>query len=218
MKLERLINDESIDNLVETVFPKKNESKDLVNETGDHDLAVGNKPKCEEEKINGENGKNAAINLTTEANRTLTDQKACLYKNFNLRNSLNFPKVSHVTILKQPIRTVRPTSAPVYVPPQVSASIKVSGSSYDLTKEDDSLLEILQSLGVSNENFLESDSDCIKGSFSPDSVFNLSKKVLSKTEIKVPEKGSGFSPKPSFINEADLQGDFDDFVRRMRCK
>ena len=50
-------------------------------------------------------------------------------------------------------------------------------------KGDDSLLEILQSLGINNDNFLETDSDRIKGSFSSDSVFNLSKKVLSKTEI-----------------------------------
>ena len=91
-------------------------------------------------------------------------------------------------------------------------------SSHDLTKGDDSLLEILQSLGVSNDNFLETDSDRIKGSFSSDSVFNLSKKVLSETEIKVLEKGLGFSPTPSFINEADLQRDFDDFARKMRCK
>ena len=81
LKLERLINDESIDNLVE----KKNESKDLVNKIGDHDPVVGNTPKCEEEKIKGENGKNAAVNLTTEANRTLTDQQACLNKNSNLK-------------------------------------------------------------------------------------------------------------------------------------
>ena len=78
---------------------------------------MGNTSKCDEEKLKGENGKNAAVNLRTERNRSLTDQKACLDKNSNLRNSLNFPKVSFVTILKQPIRTVRPTSAPVYVPP-----------------------------------------------------------------------------------------------------
>ena len=179
---------------------------------------MGNTPKCGEEKVKGGNGKNVPINLTTEANRTLTDQKACLNKNSNLRNSLNFPKVSYATISKQPIRTVRPTSAPVYVPLQVSASLKVSGSSRDLTKGDYSLLGILQSLGVTNDNFLETDSDPIKGSFSSDSVFNLSKKALSKTEIKVLEKGLAFSPTLSFIIEADLQRDFDDFTRKMRCK
>ena len=85
-------------------------------------------------KIKDDNGKNAAVNLTTEANRTLIDQKTCLDKNCNLRNSLNFPKVSYATILKQPIRTVRPMSALVYVPPQVSFSLNVSGSSHDLTQ------------------------------------------------------------------------------------
>ena len=120
--------------------------------------------------------------------------------------------------MKQPIRTVRPTSAPVYVPPQVSTSLNVSGSSHDLTRGDDSLLETLQSLGVINDSVLETDSDRIKGSSSPDFVFNLSKKVLSKTKIKVLEKGLGFSPTPSFINEADLQRDFDDFARKMRWK
>ena len=179
---------------------------------------MGNTPKYKEEKIKVESGKNAAVNLTTEANRTLTDQKACLDKNSNLRNSLNFHKVSYVTILKQSIRTVRPTSAPVYVPSQILPSLSVSGSSHDLTIGDDSLLEILQSLGVNNDNFLETDRDCIKGSFSSDSVFNLSRKVLSKTEIKILEKGLGFSPTPSSINEADLQRDFDDLARKMRCK
>ena len=36
-----------------------------------------------------------------------------------------------------------------------------------------------------------------------DYVFNLSKKVLSKIEINLLEKGLGLSPSPSFINEAD---------------
>ena len=35
LKVEKLINDESNDNLVETVFPRKNQSKDLVNVIGD---------------------------------------------------------------------------------------------------------------------------------------------------------------------------------------
>ena len=49
LKLEMLINDESKDNLSETVFPKKNEWKDLVNAMGDYKLAVGNTSKCREE-------------------------------------------------------------------------------------------------------------------------------------------------------------------------
>ena len=197
-----MINDESNDNLVETVFLKNNESKGLVNIIGDRDLPVGNKSKCEDEKIKGENGKNAAVNLRTQANRPLIDRKAYLDKNSNLRNSLVFPKVFYATILKQPIRTVRPTSALVYVLLQAFASLIVSGYSHDLTQGGDSLLEILQSLEVSNDSFLETDSDHIKGSFSSDSVFDLSKKVLLKTEIKVD------SPLAKVLEKFQLEFDF----------
>ena len=37
--------------------------------------------KYEEERIKGEIGMNVAVNLTTEVNRTVTDQKTCLDKN-----------------------------------------------------------------------------------------------------------------------------------------
>ena len=40
MKLERLINGKWNDDLVEVVFPKNNESKNLVNVTGDRDLEM----------------------------------------------------------------------------------------------------------------------------------------------------------------------------------
>ena len=74
--------------------------------------------------------------------------------------------------MKQPIKTVRPMSAPVCVPPQVSTSLNASGFSNDLTQEDDSLLEILQTLGVSNDSVLEPNIALIKGSFTFDSIFN----------------------------------------------
>ena len=76
---------------------------------------------------------------------------------------------------------------------------------------------ILQSLGVINDSVFELNRGSTKG-FSFSSVFNLIKKILSKAAIKVLEKGLGFTPTPSFIDEADLQRDFDDFVRKMRCK
>ena len=58
----------------------------------------------------------------------------------------------------------------------------------------------------------------IKGNFFPDYVFNLSQKTLSPLEIKVLEKGLGFSLTPSSINEVDLRRDISDFSRKMRCK
>ena len=46
----------------------------------------------------------------------------------------------------------------------------------------------------------------------------LVKKYNSKQKLKALEKSLCFSPAPSFINEADLQRDFDEFTRKMRCK
>ena len=84
----------SNDNLVETVFPKINEKKNLVNLTGDRDLEVDNTSKREEEKTKCENGKNVAVNLTAKTNRSFFDQKSCLDKNSTLIYSLIFSYVS----------------------------------------------------------------------------------------------------------------------------
>ena len=58
----------------------------------------------------------------------------------------------------------------------------------------------------------------LKGYFCADTVFNLSQKALTATEIKVLERGLGFVPTPNLINEADLRRDFEDFSRKMRCR
>ena len=55
----------------------------------------------------------------------------------------------------------------------------------------------------------------LKGYFCSDVVFNLSHKVLSDLEISVLGKGLGFSPIPTFRNEADLRRDFAEFARKM---
>ena len=48
--------------------------------------------------------------------------------------------------------------------------------------------------------------------------FKVSKKYYPETKNQVLEKGLGFSPTASFINEADLERNFDDFTRKMRCE
>ena len=58
----------------------------------------------------------------------------------------------------------------------------------------------------------------LEGYFCSKSVFNLSKKVLTETEIRVLEKGLGFAPTPTKINETDLRADFNEFARKIRCK
>ena len=58
----------------------------------------------------------------------------------------------------------------------------------------------------------------LKGYFCSKSVFNLSKKVLTETEIRVLEKGLDFAPIQKSLNEPELRKDFEEFSRRMRCK
>ena len=49
-------------------------------------------------------------------------------------------------------------------------------------------------------------------------MFNLSKKVLTETEIRVLEKGLGFAPTPTKIKVTDLRADFNEFARKTTCK
>ena len=58
----------------------------------------------------------------------------------------------------------------------------------------------------------------LKGYFCSKSVFNLSKKVLNETGIRVLEKGLDFAPIQKSLNEPELRKDFEEFFRRMRCK
>lgn len=41
---------------------------------------------------------------------------------------------------------------------------------------------------------------------------------MSQTEINMLETGLGFPPATSFINEKDLQRDFNEFTRKVICK
>ena len=138
-------------------------------------------------------------------------------KNSSNVNSQAFARVSYANIVKQPNRLTRPSNIPAYVPPHVSP-LKMQRSSIvnGLTQGDESLLETLESLCDNNKD--HSEEGRMTGLFVSDCVFNLSKKVLSQTEINVLEKGLGFSPTPSFINEADLRRDFNESSRKMRCK
>ena len=49
-------------------------------------------------------------------------------------------------------------------------------------------------------------------------MFNLSRKVLTETEIKILEKGLDFAPIQRKINEPELRSDFEEFCRRVRVK
>ena len=82
------------------------------------------------------------------------------------------------------------------------------------------LVEILQSFETKKtpKKAAKVINERLEGYFCSKSVFNLSKKVLTETEIRVLEKGLGFAPTPTKINETDLRADFNEFARKMRCK
>ena len=65
--------------------------------------------------------------------------------------------------------------------------------------------------GVTSEGRLE-------GYFCSDTVFNLCRKVLTDTEIRILEKGLDFAPIQNKIYEPELRSDFEGFCRRMRTK
>ena len=58
----------------------------------------------------------------------------------------------------------------------------------------------------------------LSGSFVLDTVFNLSRKVLTDTEIKVLEKGLDFAPIQGKLNKPELRRDFKNFYCHMRPK
>ena len=58
----------------------------------------------------------------------------------------------------------------------------------------------------------------LRGYFCSETIFNLSHRVLTDTEIKVLEKGLDFAPIQRKINEPELRRDFNEFCRRMRLK
>ena len=84
--------------------------------------------------------------------------------------------------------------------------------------QDEELLSILQDLQQNLSSETNSSSKRIGGYFCSDTVFNLSSKILTDTEINILEKGLDFAPIQNKINKPDLRKDFEEFCRRMRIK
>ena len=83
--------------------------------------------------------------------------------------------------------------------------------------EDRKLLEILEEFQNSN-GIISSGSSCavipdkrLKGYFCSDTVFNLSGRVLFKSEIRVLEKGLDFAQFHRKVNELELRKDLEEF-------
>ena len=94
-----------------------------------------------------------------------------------------------------------------------------------LSTQDMELLEILKKLeNNANANFTgcehkyNTDDSRMKGHFRSDTVFNLSKKDLTKDEIKFLAKGLDFAPIQRKVNGPKPRQDFESFCRCMRIK
>ena len=137
-------------------------------------------------------------------------------------------KVDFSEVLRSLRRDDRSFTKTVEKPPEspsTSGSINTAGnvtSRDDLDSGDEELVNILHDMhkiqGITAEKPPKSVNGRMKGYFCSKTVFHLSRKVLTETEIRVLEKGLGFAPTPTRINESDIKRDFNEFSRKMRCK
>ena len=90
--------------------------------------------------------------------------------------------------------------------------------------QDKEFLSVLESIENMNDSLDSSNKVSVtsegrlSGYFFSETVFNLSRKVLIETEIKILEKGLDFAPIQRKINEPELRSDFEEFCRRVRVK
>ena len=102
-----------------------------------------------------------------------------------------------------------------------SSNVLMEGcDSMTFSSQDREFVSILEDLG--NIDFTgdnsSTESSPLKGCFCSETVFNLSKKVLTEAEIKIFEKGLDYVPIQSKANEPELRSDLALFRRRMRLK
>ena len=162
-----------------------------------------------------------------------TDQNvSCLKTELQLGNdqkTIDLIKMKNVLLQDEKLNSSRiQTSPPVRVTngSMSTNTSNISENMFDLdflSAQVEDLVNILQELQnrteVSEDNITEI--TCInrlKGHFCPDTIFNLSHRVLSDAEIKGLEKGLDFSPIQRKISEPELRKNFEEFCRHTRIK
>ena len=83
--------------------------------------------------------------------------------------------------------------------------------------EDKEILSILEEL-EETANVSAISKTRLSGYFCSDTIFNLSRRVLTETEIKILEKGLDYAPIQNKINELELKQDFEEFCRKIHLK
>ena len=105
-------------------------------------------------------------------------------------------------------------------------SVRVANHSCSFAEEEDTLfstqdkeiLSILEEELEGTANFSAINNTRLSGYFYSDNIFNLSRRVLTKMEIKILGNGFGYAPIQNKINESKLTQDFEEFCRKMRLK
>ena len=139
----------------------------------------------------------------------MTDQKACLDKCF-----LNF---LNAVILKL-IRTVRHTSAPVYLTTQAPLSLTFMSPYKVLCKRMTRYWELFNHLWKEMRVSFSLKLTALAVLFLLNMCLIWVKRYYPKKKSKFLEKGLGFSPTPSFTNEEDLQRDLNTLAKKLRWK
>ena len=141
------------------------------------------------------------------------------YKRINISNdTVNLSEIYN-QLLEDELNN---TSKVEVSPPKVSTNLASSLNASDsvavednhtiLSSQDEEILSILEELQrKSPSKAFNNSNDRISGCFCSDTVFNLSKKVLTDIEIKVLEKGLDYAPIQNKINEPELRRDFEEF-------
>ena len=101
-----------------------------------------------------------------------------------------------------------------------SCSLVESNETEFFSTQDRELASILEDLENidNNREANATEKNRLSGYFCSDTIFNLSRKVLTDSEIKVLEKGLDYALIQSKINEPELRNDFKEFCRGMRLK
>ena len=76
----------------------------------------------------------------------------------------------------------------------------------------------IRTVGETTELKTNLSEERLTGNFVSENVFNLSRRVLSESEIRLLSKGLKFVPTPVSINRAQLKLDLEEFGRRLKLK
>ena len=143
-------------------------------------------------------------------------------------NQLDLEKIKSLLIKDEKLDSSRIATSP---PKTINNTLIASNYSNPFSKsgdfntfdiQDRKLLDILEELG-NVEKAKEHDVNVtslghLRGHFCSETIFNLSHRVLSDTEIKIFEKGLDFAPIQRKINEPELREDLEEFCHHMRVK